>query len=83
MRGYRRLLVQAVKLLEPSGVLAMCCCSGLIERQMLHDLLAQEASPRAGRCRYLEKPGGVAADHPASVSCPETNYSKCVVCRVA
>jgi 23S rRNA (cytosine1962-C5)-methyltransferase len=81
MRGYRRLLVQALKLLEPDGILAMCCCSGLITREMLHELLAQEAAQIRRPLQILES-RGAAADHPVSALCPETNYLKCVVCRV-
>ncbi len=81
MRGYRRLLVQSLKLLEPDGILAMCCCSGLIERQMLHDLLAQEAAQARRPLQILES-RGASPDHPVSAMCPETNYLKCVVCRV-
>lgn len=82
MRGYRRLLVQAFKLLEPDGILAMCCCSGLITRDMLHELLAQEASQVRRALQILES-RGAAADHPVSALCPETNYLKCVLCRVS
>jgi 23S rRNA (cytosine1962-C5)-methyltransferase len=81
MRGYRRLLVQSLKLLEADGVLAMCCCSGLITREMLHELLAQEASQARRHLQILET-RGAAADHPVSALCPETNYLKCVICRV-
>jgi len=81
MRGYRRLLVQALKLLEPNGILAMCCCSGLIDRQMLHDLLAQEASQARRPLQILES-RGASPDHPVSAMCPESNYLKCVICRV-
>jgi 23S rRNA (cytosine1962-C5)-methyltransferase len=81
LRGYRRLLAQALKLLEPGGILAMCCCSGLIAREMLHDLLAQEAS-QARRLLQILESRGAAPDHPVSAACPETNYLKCVICRV-
>lgn len=81
MRGYRRLLQQSLKLLEADGVLAMCCCSGLITREMLHELLAQEASQSRRHLQMLET-RGAAPDHPVSALCPETNYLKCVICRV-
>ncbi len=81
LRGYRRLIVQSLKLLEPSGILAMCCCSGLISRDMLHDLLAQEAA-QARRLLQVLASSGASADHPTSTACPETNYLKCVICRV-
>jgi 23S rRNA (cytosine1962-C5)-methyltransferase len=81
LRGYRRLLVQALNLLESSGILALCCCSGLITREMLHDLLAQETS-QARRLLQILESRGAAADHPVSAVCPETDYLKCVVCCV-
>jgi 23S rRNA (cytosine1962-C5)-methyltransferase len=81
LRGYRRLIEQSLRLLEPDGILAMCCCSGLIERQMLHDLLAQEAS-QARRLLQILESRGASPDHPVSAMCPETNYLKCVICRV-
>jgi 23S rRNA (cytosine1962-C5)-methyltransferase len=81
LRGYRRLLSQSLKLLEPGGILAMCCCSGLITREMLHDLLAQESS-QARRLLQILATHGAAPDHPVSAACPETNYLKCVICRV-
>jgi 23S rRNA (cytosine1962-C5)-methyltransferase len=81
LRGYRRLVIQALRLLEPSGILAMCCCSGLIAREILHDLLAQEASQARRPLQILES-RGAAADHPVAAACPETDYLKCVVCRV-
>jgi 23S rRNA (cytosine1962-C5)-methyltransferase len=81
MRGYRRLVQQSLRLVEPDGVLAMCCCTGLIKRDMLHDLLAQEAS-QARRLLQILDSRGAAADHPVSALCPETEYLKCVICRV-
>jgi 23S rRNA (cytosine1962-C5)-methyltransferase len=81
MRGYRRLLVQSLKTLEADGILAMCCCSGLITREMLHELLAQEASQARRHLQILES-RGAAPDHPVSALCPETNYLKCLICRV-
>jgi 23S rRNA (cytosine1962-C5)-methyltransferase len=82
MRGYRRLLQQALKLAEPGAILAMCCCSGLIAREMLHELLAQEASQVRRPMQILES-RGASPDHPVSAHCPETNYLKCVICRVS
>jgi 23S rRNA (cytosine1962-C5)-methyltransferase len=81
LRGYRRLLVQSLRLLEPNSILVMCCCSGLITRDMLHDLLAQESS-QARRLLQILDSRGAAPDHPVSATCPETNYLKCVLCRL-
>ncbi len=81
MRGYRRLLSQSLRLLEPDGIFVLCCCSGLIKRDMLHDLLAQE-SARAARPVQILESRGAAPDHPVSATCPESDYLKCIICRV-
>jgi 23S rRNA (cytosine1962-C5)-methyltransferase len=81
LRGYRRLQTLAVGLLEPDGILVTCCCSGLICMEMLDDLLAQIAAEAGREIQILER-RGQAADHPVAVSCPETSYLKCLVCRV-
>ncbi|HEY1861667.1 MAG TPA: class I SAM-dependent rRNA methyltransferase [Gemmataceae bacterium] len=81
MRGYRRLHAQSVRLLEPDGILVTCCCSGLITRDMLQTSLADVAAEERRDVQLLEV-RGQAADHPVAVTCPETDYLKCLVCRV-
>jgi 23S rRNA (cytosine1962-C5)-methyltransferase len=81
MRGYRRLASQSLRLLEPGGVLVMCCCTGLISRDALHELLAQVAADARRALQILES-RGPAPDHPVAAVCPETAYLKCVICRV-
>jgi 23S rRNA (cytosine1962-C5)-methyltransferase len=81
LRGYRRLATQSLRLLEPDGVLAMCCCTGLIARDVLHDLLGQVAAEARRPLQILES-RGPSPDHPVSAACPETAYLKCVICRV-
>jgi len=81
LRGYRRLQSQALKLLEPDGILVVCCCSGLIDMTMLENLLAQLAVEERREIQILQR-GGQAADHPVAVTCPESNYLKCLICRV-
>jgi 23S rRNA (cytosine1962-C5)-methyltransferase len=81
LRGYRRLESLALGLLEPNGLLVMCCCSGVIGEEMLEDLLA-EVAVDAGRPLQILARRGQAPDHPISVTCPETAYLKCLVCRV-
>jgi 23S rRNA (cytosine1962-C5)-methyltransferase len=78
MRGYRRLNTLALRVLEPGGILVTCCCSGLITREMLQDLLAQLAAEERRPIQVLEY-RGQAPDHPVSVTCPETNYLKCLI----
>jgi 23S rRNA (cytosine1962-C5)-methyltransferase len=81
MRGYRRLHAQSLRLLEPNGILATCCCSGLITRDMLQASLAEVAAEERRDVQLLEA-RGQAADHPVAVTCPETDYLKCLICRV-
>ncbi len=82
LRGYRRLQSQSLKLLEPDGILVVCCCSGLIDLAMLEDLLAQLAVEERREIQLLEV-RGQRADHPVAVTCLESDYLKCIICRVA
>lgn len=81
LRGYRRLQSLAIRLLEPDGILATCCCSGHITMTMLDELLAQLAEEERRDIQILER-RGPAADHPISVSCLEGDYLKCQISRV-
>ena len=49
---------------------------------MLQDLLGQLAEESKRDIQILEA-RGQAPDHPIAVTCPETNYLKCLICRVA
>jgi 23S rRNA (cytosine1962-C5)-methyltransferase len=80
LRGYRRLLSLAVRLLEPGGYLVMCCCSGRVTFDMIEGLMAQTAADQRRDIQLLER-RGPAADHPVSVSCPESHYLKCLIAR--
>jgi 23S rRNA (cytosine1962-C5)-methyltransferase len=81
LRGYRRLQTMALRLLQPDGFLVTCCCSGLITVSMLDDLLALLAAEEHRDVQILER-RGQAPDHPVSAVCPESNYLKCIICRV-
>jgi 23S rRNA (cytosine1962-C5)-methyltransferase len=81
LRGYRRLQTLAVRLLEPEGFLATCCCSGLITADMLEELLAQIAAEEKRDIQILQR-RGPAPDHPVSASCLESHYLKCIIARV-
>jgi 23S rRNA (cytosine1962-C5)-methyltransferase len=81
MRGYRRLQSLALRLLEPNGILVTCCCSGLITREMLFELLGFLAADEKRAIQVLQC-RGQAADHPVSASCPESDYLKCIIARV-
>jgi 23S rRNA (cytosine1962-C5)-methyltransferase len=81
LRGYRRLQALALRLLEPDGVLVMCCCTGLISEAMLEEVLAQTAAEARRDVQLLER-RGAAPDHPVSVACLESRYLKCLIARV-
>jgi 23S rRNA (cytosine1962-C5)-methyltransferase len=81
LRGYRRLQQLAVRLLDPDGIMVTCCCSGLISREMLEELLGQLAAEEKRDIQILGQ-RGQAPDHPVSASCLESNYLKCLICRV-
>ncbi len=81
LRGYRRLQKQALRLLEPDGILVVCCCSGLITAEMLDEVLADAAAEEKRAVQLLQR-RGAAPDHPVSVSCLESHYLKCFLCRV-
>jgi 23S rRNA (cytosine1962-C5)-methyltransferase len=81
LRGYNRLQSAALDVLAPEGILATCCCSGLITADMLKDLLAQVAAAKRREVRLLDV-RGAAADHPVSVACLESEYLKCLIAHV-
>jgi 23S rRNA (cytosine1962-C5)-methyltransferase len=81
LKGYLRLNVAALQVLEPDGILVTCSCSGLIGRELFTDLLGNVAEQFGSPIQILEQ-RGQAPDHPVSASCLESEYLKCVVCRV-
>lgn len=82
LRGYRQLLKTAVRLLEPNGYLAFCCCSGLISADELAQLHAEVAASEQRSLQILDR-RGAAADHPISAACLESAYLKCFISRVS
>lgn len=81
LRAYHRLNYQAVKLLNPGGILVTCSCSGRVSREDFHRMLQGVAKQSRRTIQILEQ-RGPAYDHPVSVLCPETDYLKCFICRV-
>ena len=81
LRAYHHLNRQAVGLLEPDGILTTCSCSGHVSREDFLHMLA-EVAQRSGRDIQVLEQRGAAADHPTSVSCLESEYLKCFICRV-
>lgn len=81
LRAYRRLMTLAIHLLEPDGILVFCCCTGLVTIEMLEELLSQISAEEKRGIQILQR-RGPSPDHPVSVSCFQTHYLKCLICRV-
>ena len=81
LRGYYSLNRSAISLLRPGGILVTCSCSGQVSRELFADMLAQAALHENRRLQILEV-RGAAPDHPTSISCLESEYLKCYLCRV-
>ena len=81
LRAYRRLNSLAVDLLPAGGMLVTCSCSGRVSRGEFVAMLADVARRRRRDLVLLEN-RGPAPDHPVSVSCPETDYLKCLITQV-
>jgi 23S rRNA (cytosine1962-C5)-methyltransferase len=81
LKGYLRLNRAALDVLAPDGILVTCSCSGLVGRDLFTDLLGQVAEQSRRPIQILEQ-RGQAPDHPVSASCLETEYLKCMICRV-
>jgi 23S rRNA (cytosine1962-C5)-methyltransferase len=81
LRAYHRLNRLAFACLEPGGFLVTCSCSGLVSRDEFVHMLAG-VSQKTGRDLQVLQQRGAAIDHPVNIACPETDYLKCVICRV-
>ena len=81
MRGYKELNLRAMKMLRPGGTLVTCSCSHHVPLAEFMEAVASAASDAKRRVQVLET-RGAAPDHPSVLTLPETDYLKCVICRV-
>jgi 23S rRNA (cytosine1962-C5)-methyltransferase len=81
LRAYHRLNRLAVDVLEPGGILVTCSCSGHVTREDFLFMLLGVAE-QTGRAIQVLEARSAAPDHPLSVTCLETEYLKCFICRV-
>lgn len=81
LRAYHSLNRLGVELSDPGGVLVTCSCSGYITREDFFNMLFGVAQQTRREIQILEM-RGAAPDHPTLVTCKETNYLKCFICRV-
>ncbi len=80
-RGYKEMNLRALKMLRPGGALVTCSCSHHVPLADFQAIIAAAASDAGRRVRLLEM-RGAAFDHPAILTIPETQYLKCLICRV-
>ena len=81
LRAYHRINRLAVDVLEPDGILVTCSCSAHVLRDDFHNMLLGVAE-RTGRDLQVLEARGAAPDHPVGVTCLESEYLKCFICRV-
>ena len=81
LRGYKEMNLRAMKMLRPGGILVTCSCSHHVSGADFTAVVAAAASDAGRRVRLLER-RGAAADHPVILTIPETEYLKCLICRV-
>ncbi len=81
LRGYKELNLRAMKMLRPGGVLVTCSCSHHVPLAEFQEAVAAAAGDAGRRVRLIER-RGAAQDHPVILTIPETEYLKCLICRV-
>ncbi|MCC9657865.1 class I SAM-dependent rRNA methyltransferase [Rhodopirellula halodulae] len=81
LRAYTRLNASAVDLLPPGGMLVTCSCSGRVSRSDFLNMLVDVGRKRRRDLVVLES-RGPSPDHVFAISCPESDYLKCIVVQV-
>jgi len=82
LRAYHWLNRLGMLVIEPGGILVTCSCSGAVGREdFFYALLG--AAQQTGRQVQVLQQRGASPDHPVALSCPESDYLKCFICRVA
>lgn len=82
MVQYRRLNTLAMRVVNPSGILMTCSCSGAMTQSGQFLSVLQEASKQAGRRLTQLRYAGTSPDHTLDVSYPEGAYLTNVLLRV-
>jgi 23S rRNA (cytosine1962-C5)-methyltransferase len=81
LRGYKELNLRALKMIRAGGLLVTCSCSHHVSWTDLEGAVASAAVDAHRRVTLLER-RGAAQDHPVILHLPETEYLKCLICRV-
>ncbi len=79
-RAYKDINLHAFKLLRPGGAMATFSCSGAVGIELFQKIVAGAALD-ARVTATVEKRLMAAPDHPVSLSFPESEYLKGLVCR--
>jgi len=78
VKGYQRLNTEAMRLINPGGIIFTFSCSQVVDRKLFYDTVVS-AAIQAGRqikvLHHLSQP----ADHPVSIFHPEGEYLKGLV----
>jgi 23S rRNA (cytosine1962-C5)-methyltransferase len=80
-KKYRAINVEAMKHVEPGGILVSCSCSGLVDTEMFTRMLTDAAMHADRRLTLLEL-AGPGADHPTPLAFTEGRYLKTAFLRV-
>ncbi len=81
VRGYKEMTLRALKMLRPGGILVTCSCSHHVPLAEFTQVTISAAVDAGRRVQLLER-RGASPDHPHVLSIPETEYLKCLICRV-
>jgi len=81
LRGYKEMNLRALQMLRTGGTLVTCSCSHHVSLADFQAVVASAAGDAGRRVRLLEI-RGAALDHPAILTIPETQYLKCLICRI-
>ena len=81
-RGYKDINMLAMQILKPQGILLTFSCSGLMDTDLFHKVVADAALDAGRDVQFIERMSQ-AADHPVKSSYPEGYYLKGIVCRVS
>jgi 23S rRNA (cytosine1962-C5)-methyltransferase len=78
LRAYKQINLRAVRMLPVGGWLLTCSCSYQVDRSGFRAVLLEAAADARCVLRVTAEQGA-AADHPALLNVPETDYLKCLL----
>lgn len=81
LRAYGRLNSLALDMLPPGGILVTCSCSGRVSRADFLNMLL-DVGRRRRRDMVVMENRGPSPDHPVAISCPESDYLKCLIVEI-